>query len=74
MKSIAKLILIFLCSIVALKAQADEVEMAWSLRQSGKIYVVVAVIILIFLGFVIYLIMTERRLKKLEDLKNKKQK
>ena len=34
---------------------------------SGKVYVVVGVISIIFIGLVIFLILTERRVKKLED-------
>lgn len=42
------------------------VEMAEGLRSSGKIYVVVASIAVIFLGIVFYLISLDRRLGKLE--------
>ncbi|MBR9859272.1 hypothetical protein GYB22_00675 [bacterium] len=34
---------------------------------SGKIYVVVSVLLIIFLGIVLYLIRLERKIKKLED-------
>ena len=37
------------------------------LRSTGKIYVVVAVIVAIFLGIVVFLIFLDRRLTKLED-------
>lgn len=37
------------------------------LRSIGKIYVVVAVIIAVFLGIVVFLIYLDRRLTKLED-------
>ena len=47
-------------------AQNNDVEMATELRSSGKIYVVVAVIAVIFLGLVIYLFFIDRRVKKLE--------
>jgi hypothetical protein len=42
------------------------VEMADSLRSSGKIYVVVATIAITFLGLAIYLFSIERKLKRLE--------
>ena len=45
---------------------SQEVEMATGLRSSGKIYVVVAIISVIFLGIVIYLFSIDKRLKKLE--------
>lgn len=37
------------------------------LRSIGKIYVVVAVIVAVFLGIVVFLIYLDRRLTKLED-------
>ncbi len=53
-------------------ANAQNAEMADSFRQDGKIYVVTAVIAIIFLAIVVYLIVIDRKVKKLEeDLKNK---
>jgi CcmD family protein len=46
--------------------------MADGLYQSGKIYVVVTVLSVIFIGIVIYLIMLDRKISKLEkEIKNK---
>lgn len=42
------------------------VEMAEGMRSSGKIYVVIAVILTIFAGIIFYLIRLERKLNKLE--------
>lgn len=39
-------------------------------RGEGKIYVVVGVLVIIFLGILIYLIMTDRRIGKLEQREN----
>ena len=48
-------------------AQQDKpVEMADALRSSGKIYVVIATIVIIFIGLAIYLFSIDRRLKKIE--------
>ncbi|MAX79529.1 MAG: CcmD family protein [Crocinitomicaceae bacterium] len=47
-------------------AQNSEVEMADVMRSNGKIYVVVAVIAIIFTGIVIYLITLDRKVGKLE--------
>lgn len=47
-------------------AQMPEVEMADTLRSNGKIYVVVAVIVTIFAGIVLYLLRLDRKLTKLE--------
>ena len=44
----------------------DSVEMADLMRSNGKIYVVVGVITIIFLGLIIYMINTDRKLSKIE--------
>jgi hypothetical protein len=60
------------------KAQAitqneqPEAEMADRLRADGKIYVVVAIILIILAGFIAYLIALDRKIKKLENLLNDK--
>lgn len=46
----------------------SKVEMADALYASGKIYVVIAVIVAIFLGIVAYLFLLERRVKNLEQM------
>ncbi|MFT4544378.1 MAG: CcmD family protein [Bacteroidia bacterium] len=45
---------------------AQDVEMADLLHENGKIYVVVGVIAIIFVGIVVYLIAIDRRLTKIE--------
>lgn len=47
-------------------AQAQGVAMADVMRENGKIYTVVAVLMLIFLGIVAFLVFLEIKLKKLE--------
>jgi len=47
----------------------EKVEMADELRSSGKIYVVIATIVIIFVGLAIYLFSIDRRLKKIEKEK-----
>ena len=44
----------------------DTVEMADVLRNSGKIYVVVAVMSIVFMGVFFYLFSIDQRLKKIE--------
>lgn len=44
----------------------DTVEMADTMRQNGKIYVVVAVILTIFAGIIIYLVRLDRKISRLE--------
>jgi CcmD family protein len=53
-------------SALQLRAQSQDVEMATGLRSSGKIYVVVIVVSVIFIGLAIYLFSIDRRVKKLE--------
>lgn len=47
-------------------AASEAPEMADALRQSGKIYVVVAVIAVVLTGLLIYLISLDRKLGRLE--------
>ncbi|WP_017257415.1 CcmD family protein [Pedobacter arcticus] len=60
------LFMIALISSFTVFAQNNGVEMAEELRSSGKIYVVVAVMLLLFTAFILYLFSIDRRLKKLE--------
>lgn len=47
--------------------QNEKVEMADTMRQSGKIYVVVAVVITIFAGLVFYLVRLDKKVSQLEQ-------
>ncbi len=47
-------------------AFGQDAEMADSMRSNGKIYVVVAIILVIFIGLITYLIMIDRKLTKTE--------
>lgn len=47
--------------------QAQGVEMAETMHSEGKIYVVVGVIAIIFIGIAIYLISLDRRISKMES-------
>ncbi|HVF80308.1 MAG TPA: hypothetical protein VM884_00155 [Flavisolibacter sp.] len=51
---------------LAVLAQDGKVEMADVFRSNGKIFVVVAVIVTIFAGIIIYLVRLDRKLTKLE--------
>ena len=46
---------------------ADAPEMADSLRASGKIYVVVAVVVVIVSGLLAYLVSLDRKVRRLEQ-------
>lgn len=52
--------------MLAAQSQMPEVEMADAMRENGKIYVVVAILCIIFIGIVGYLVSIDRKLKKLE--------
>ena len=52
-------------------AQDSSVEMADVMRDNGKIYVVVAVVSVILLGFLIALISIDKKVKKLERNRRK---
>lgn len=59
-------------SILPTVAQ-EKIAMADGLRAEGKIYVVVAIIAVIFVGILIYLISLDRKITKVEEqLKEKK--
>jgi len=45
---------------------ASEIDMADKMRADGKIYVVVAVLSIVFAGIILFLVRLERRLNKLE--------
>lgn len=50
-----------------------QIPMADTFRSEGKIYVVLAVVLIILLGFFYYLVRIDKKLKKLEeDFKDKK--
>lgn len=58
--------LVMLFAALNLFAQKSNIEMADVMRSNGKIYVVVAVILIILMGLLLYLFSIDRRLKKIE--------
>jgi CcmD family protein len=58
-----------LFNVVAFAQNPDAIEMADAMRSSGKIYVVIAVIAVIFAGLLAYLLYLERRVQRLENEK-----
>jgi hypothetical protein len=65
---IKKLLLavLFHLPILSLFAQDSSAEMADTFRSDGKIYVVVAVMLTILAGIILYLIRLDRKISKLE--------
>lgn len=58
--------LLLISNLVLFAQNSTGVTMADKMRSNGKIYVVVAVILTIFTGIVIYLIRLDRKISKLE--------
>ena len=73
LKSVFLLLLIFIPILAIAQGVAQPVEMADALRSSGKIYVVVIVLSIIFIGIIIYLFSIDRKLTKLEKKISEKQ-
>ena len=48
-------------------AESSRPEMADTFRDDGKIYVVVSVVILILLGLLTYIVLTDKKVKELEE-------
>ena len=67
-KSIATFF-VLLCSVITVSAQAPAnsgIEMADRLREDGKIYVVIGVVLIILTGLIVYLIQIDRKVSKME--------
>ena len=67
---IKKLLLLTFAFLNGLAIMAQDstrdVQMADAMRENGKIYVVVAVIVTIFAGIIFYLVRLDRKISKLE--------
>jgi len=64
-----KLIAILTHIFLTFLANAQDVKMADMMKENGKIYVVIAVMLTILAGLVLYLIRLDRKISRLE--KNK---
>ena len=60
------LILIFLLLLLQPLLAQEQVQMADTMRSEGKIYVVVAIIVLIFTGLAVYLFSMDRKITRTE--------
>ncbi|MBS1558150.1 MAG: CcmD family protein [Bacteroidetes bacterium] len=69
MKKISSILFCFLIGASPLWAQ--DVQMADTMRQEGKIYVVVAIVLVILLGLIAFLLFTDRKISRLEKKLNK---
>jgi hypothetical protein len=66
MKKNLLLSILTLFSLFATAQEGGGAEMADAMRANGKIYVVVAVILTIFAGIILYLVRLDRKITKLE--------
>nr|WP_294795038.1 CcmD family protein [uncultured Mucilaginibacter sp.] len=69
MRKLSILFLLLLSYASCFAQENAEVEMAFDMRSSGKIYVVIATIVIIFAGLAVYLFSIDRRLRKIEKEK-----
>ncbi len=72
MNKFNKILALVFFSTIALSASAQEAEMADTMRANGKIYVVVAIVLVILLGLISYLISIDRKVRNLEKRLPKK--
>jgi len=72
MKTINKYLFAVLFSAFGPAALAQNVEMADTFRADGKIYVVVAIVLIVLTGLIAYLFLIDRKLNKLEQMINAK--
>jgi hypothetical protein len=56
--------------MIAQPALAQDAEMADGMRASGKIYVVVGIILIVVIGLIVYLFMMDQKLTRLEKQLN----
>jgi hypothetical protein len=74
MRTTVKYLFTLMLSIVSSAAFSQGPEMADRFRAEGKIYVVVAIVLIVLSGLILYLFLLDRKVKKLENLvRDKKQ-
>ena len=72
MMKLKKIVLLFsllLTSMISM-AQEKEVQMADTMRSNGRIYVVVAVMLTILIGLILYVVRLDRKISRLEKENN----
>lgn len=67
-----RLIALFITMLVATMQASAQPAMADALREDGKIYVVVGVVVLMFVVLFAYLVSIDLKLKKVEKENNKR--
>ena len=67
-RGLTALLMLLFVSAAQAQQTASQPEMADIMRSNGKIYVVVAILTVIFIGIVVYLFALDRKLNKLEKI------
>jgi hypothetical protein len=70
MKKTISLIFFLFALLFNQPAIAQDAEMADGMRASGKIYVVVGIILIVLLGLIVYLFMMDKKLTRIEKQLN----
>jgi hypothetical protein len=74
MKTSVKYFLASFALMLSLNVYGQNAEMADTMRSEGKIYVVVAIILIVLTGLILYLFLMDRKISRLEQLiREKKQ-
>jgi hypothetical protein len=68
MKKTVKYLLSFLILLIGNSASAQNAEMADTFRAEGKIYVVVAIVLIVLGGLIAYLFLLDRKVGRIEKL------
>lgn len=70
LKSSITFIGLFLSALITYgQDDGNKVEMADTMRSNGRIYVVVAVVVVILIGLILYLVRLDRKITRLENEK-----
>ena len=72
MKKILSFLFTLLLAMPLIAQTTEPVEMADVMRSNGKIYVVLAVVLVIFAGIIMYLVSLDRKITRMEKEQDKK--
>lgn len=61
-----KIALLFTLLVISVTGFSQEVEMADKMRSNGRIYVVIAVVVTILAGLILYVARLDKKISKLE--------
>jgi hypothetical protein len=68
MRASIKYLIALIFMVLTQSANAQDAEMADSFRAEGKIYVVVAIVVIVLAGLILYLFTLDRKISKLEHM------